>query len=269
MALILLCLALCLAGCTNVAQMQQKYAAGDHSQLDNLVEIVARSDYPYATRRSAARALGEIGSPKAVPALISVLGEFDRRTTLKEESMKALGKIGDPAAVEPIGRLLDHSLDEANAELRMAALPVLGSLGGEKAATILLRAMRYYDLLQLRDQYQFQKGVFSGEEQFFDPADSLGRGRRRGPMLGMFEGEQSPSMSMFGTEMHLEELQLPDPTPEERALAHAALVRVGQAAVPAITQYLSTQEISPTLRNEFLAILTEIQQPPPDSTAAR
>ncbi len=268
--MILFSLLLCLAGCTNVAQMQQKYAAGDHKQLDNLVEIVSRPDYPYATRKNAARALGEIGSPKGVPALISVLWEFDRRTTLKEEALKALGKIGDTTAVDPIGKLLDRSLDQSSAELRMAALPVLGSLGGDKAATILVHALRYYDLLKLRDEYQSQKGVFSGEEQFFlDPADSLGRGRRRGPAMGLFADEQMPTTSMFGTEMHLEDLELPDPTPEERALAHAALVRVGNPAVPVIAQYLATQELTASLRQELLAIAGEIQQPPPDTTSSR
>ena len=70
-----------------------------------------------------------------MPTLVGVLGEYDQRTTLKEEALKALGALGDPAAVEPIGRLLDRSLDQTGAELRLAALPVLGQLGGTPAAS--------------------------------------------------------------------------------------------------------------------------------------
>jgi HEAT repeat protein len=250
---------LLLAGCTNVAQMQRKYEAGDHRQLDNLIEIVARPDYPYATRKNAARALGQIGDRKAVPALIGVLGEYDQRTTLKEEALRALGTLGDPAAVEPIGRLLDRSLDQAGAELRLAALPVLGQLGGAPAAAILLRALRYYDLLKLRDEYSNQRGVFSGEEQrFLNAADSLAMGRR-GPVMGMFGEDQMPAVSMFGTDMSMGTLELPDPTPEERAQARAALLQVGPAAVPAILEYLATQDLSPGLRQELQEVMGQLQ----------
>lgn len=266
LSLLSLLAGLCLAGCTNVAQMQQKYAAGDHHQLDNLIEIVSRPDYPYATRKNAARALGQIGDRQAVPVLVGVLGEYDQRTTLKEEALRALGALGDPAAVEPIGRLLDRSLDQAGAELRLAALPVLGQLGGTPAAAILLRALRYYDLLKLRDEYSQQRGVFSGEEQrLIYEADSLAAGRRGGPALGMFGEDQVPSTSMFGTDMDLGSLQLPDPTPEERAQARVALLQVGAAAVPAIVECLATQELSPGLRQDLEAMLAQLRPASADS----
>ena len=37
-------------GCTNVNQMHKLYQEGDHAQLDRILEIVSRQDYPYATR---------------------------------------------------------------------------------------------------------------------------------------------------------------------------------------------------------------------------
>ena len=92
---------LVVGGCTSVSQMQERYEAGDDTQLAKIATIAARSDYPYATRRSAARVLGEIGDPRIVPVLVSILGEFDQRTTLKEEALIALGRIGDPHAVTP------------------------------------------------------------------------------------------------------------------------------------------------------------------------
>ena len=269
MALIYLLVGLWLAGCTNVAQMQKKYAAGDLQQLDNLIEIASRPDYPYATRKNAARALGQIGDPKAVPVLIGVLDEYDRRTTLKEEAIRSLGAIGDPRAVDPIGRLLDRSLDLSDAELRLAALPVLGRLGGTSAAAILLRAMRYYDMIKLSREYNTQRGVFSGEEQErMERADSLATGwRRRGPPAGLSDNPV-PTVSMFGTDMNMGTLELPDPTPEERALTRAALVQVGPPAAPAILECLATQQLSPGLRHELEALLVQLQPAVPDAAQA-
>jgi hypothetical protein len=258
-----------LASCTNVAQMQQKYQAGDHRQLENLMEIVSRPDYPYATRKSAARALGQIGDRRAVPALIAVLDGYDQRTTLKEETLRALGALGDSAAVDPIGRLLDRSLEQTDAELRLAALPVLGQLGGTPAASILLRALRYYDLLKLREEYNQQRGIFSGKDQrLLYEADSLAavrQGRPRGPVMGLFSGDEVPTTSMFGTDMNLGSLEMPDTIPEERTKARAALLQVGPAAVPAIVECLATQEISPGLRQDLQDLLTQLQPALPDS----
>ncbi|SVE00039.1 uncharacterized protein METZ01_LOCUS452893, partial [marine metagenome] len=36
-----------LGGCTNVARMQQAFEEGDDSQIERLIEIVSRQDYPY------------------------------------------------------------------------------------------------------------------------------------------------------------------------------------------------------------------------------
>jgi len=269
--ILLLTAALLLGGCTNVAQMQRKYEAGDLSQLDKLIEIAARADYPYATRRKAAKALGEIGDPRAVPVLIAALREYDQRTTLKQEALVALGRIGDPVAVEPIGRMLDYSLSTDTADMRMAAIEVLGQLGGTKAAEILINALRYYDILILREEQRAYRGVFSGEERVhpFTPgyADSTDPGMR-GPAMGMFPEGQRPPVSMFGTMMEPPAAPY-NPTPEERALTHAALVRIGAAAVPVIEDYLADRETTHTLRQELLAIIREIQEPeaaPADSS---
>ena len=51
-----------------------------------------------------------------------------------------------------------------------------------------------------------------------------------------------------------------NPTPEERQLTHGALVRVGKAALPVIEKHLYIKRTTPTLRNELLAIVDEIQQ---------
>lgn len=263
MRYVALLIVLHLCSCTNVVQMQRKYEAGDLEQLDKLLEIAGRSDYPYATRRKAAKALGEIGDPRALPVLTGVLYDYDQRTTLKQEALMALGRIGDREAVEPIGRMLDRYLDASNADMRMAAVEALGKLGGAKTAEILINALGYYDILTLREEQRTYRGVFSGEEQVspFAPgyADSTYPGPRR-PMPGLYPEDQAPRMSMFGTPLDMPQESY-NPTPEERALTHAALVQVGEEGVPVIEDFLANRETTLTLRKELMLIIAEIRAP--------
>jgi hypothetical protein len=262
-------------GCTNVSQMQKRYLAGDTAQLDRLIELVSQPDYPYATRRKAARVLGELGDRRAVPVLIAVLGEYGQRTTLKEEAVLALGRLGDSTAVEPIGRMLDLQLEASGNEVRVAALQVLGQLGGPKAAEILINALSYYDRLMSRQEMASYRGIFSGEENVYQPyrtqADSSG-GRSHGPQMGVGVGGIAETgtlpPSFFGVADKPPEAY--DPTPDERRLAHAALVRIGPSAVPVLTSYVGRRETSLSLRQELLAIAQEISGIPAvgDSGAA-
>ncbi len=272
----LLAVVLAPLGCTNVNQMHKLYQEGDHSQLDRIIEIVSRQDYPYATRRKAARILGEIGDPRAVPVLKMALQDYDQRTTLKQDALRALGTIGDQSAALDIGRLLNYSLNTADAELRMAAIEALGQMGGAKAAEILVNALDYYDMLTLRSEQRTPRGVFTGEEispygrMHPDSTD----GPRRYPNVGLDpfgEGGQ-PRVSMFGTPIEPTQMEY-DPTPEERILTHQAITMVGADAIPVIENHLDSMRVSrPTLRKELLAIISEITGVPPvveaDSTVS-
>ena len=265
-------------GCTNVNQMHKLYQEGDHSQLDRIIEIVSRQDYPYATRRKAARILGEIGDPRAVPVLKMALQDYDQRTTLKQDALRALGTIGDQSAALDIGRLLNYSLNTADFELRMAAIEALGQMGGTKAAEILVNALDYYDMLTLRSEQRTLRGVFTGEELSPYPygrmhPDSTD-GPRRYPSVGLDpfgEGGQ-PRVSMFGTPIEPTQMEY-DPTPEERTLTHQAITMVGADAIPVIENHLDSLRVSrPTLRKELLVIISEITGVPPvveaDSTVS-
>ena len=262
---IIVALIIPLVSCTNINQMHRKYLEGDKEQFDRIIEIVSRSDYPYATRRKAAQILGKIRDPKATPALISALQGYDQRTTLKQDIVRSLAQIGDHDAAQPIGRLLDRSLNTADADLRMAAVDALGELGGEKSAEILVNALRYFDLLILRDEQRARKGVFTGEEQIF-PFGSVGLDSTGGrpqrfsnpAMGGLLGQEQHPQMSMFGTPINPEEMQY-DPTPEERERTHQSLVRVGTEAIPVIEKFIAKNQITLSLRQELLGIVTEIR----------
>lgn len=245
--------------------MQERYEAGDERQYDRILTIADRRDYPYATRKGAVKALGEIGDARAVPVLSRILGEFDQRTTLKQEALGALGRIGDRAAVGAIGRLLDRSLGDTSNELRLAAMPVLGSLGGPEAAGLLVNALSYYDLVMLRSEHAVLRGVFTGDEQSIrDLRDSLRvpEGIQSG-QLDAFGGTQGfPTSGMFGTETSIAPLALEDSTPKERSLAHESLVRIGVDAIPVIQEHLSRRETTLTLRNELTEILGQIRGEP-------
>ena len=269
--IVLLAALLALLGCTNVNQMHKLYLEGNDDQLYKIMEIVSRQDYPYATRRKAARILGEVGDRRAVPVLSSVLHSYEQRTTLKQDALRALGAIGDQGAAPEIGRLLDRSLNTADAELRMAAVESLGAMGGAKSAEILVNALSYYSILILRSEQRTQKGVFTGEEQSypFGPAgaDSTG-GPRRYPNVGMdpFGQGGEPRVSMFGTPIERSQMQY-NPTAEERTLAHDALVRVGEAAISEIENYMGNNRLHPTMRKELLSIITEIRGDPSSDTS--
>jgi HEAT repeat protein len=72
--------------------------------------------------RAAVLALGRIGSPAAVPALVAVLGTVPE---VAAAAAGALGAIGDRRAYEPLLPLLD----DPGAAVRHAAIGALGSIG--------------------------------------------------------------------------------------------------------------------------------------------
>ena len=256
----LLTLCLLWSACTSVSQMKKRYDEGDESQYDKILEVAGRPDYPYATRKSAVKALGEIGDPRAVPTLINTLRELAQRTTLQQEAMVALGRIGDRSAVTEIGRLLDRSLSSSGEELRMVALQVLGQLGGTEAAEILLNALSYYDRAMLIAESRSLKGVFTGDEQgLLALQDSLRRPlglTGHGP--GLFPGQQGGGL--FGPDTSLPQKKPEETTPKERDLAHQSLVRIGDEALPVIEQHLARRETTVTLRNELVEIIEQIRQ---------
>ncbi len=261
---VVLLLVTCVLSCTSVDKLRRDYEAGDPSKLDKLIEIAARGDYPYGTRKSAVVNLGEIGEPKAVPILIQILRQYERRTTLLEEAIVALGKIGDRRAVESIGHVLDRSaMDPAKSELRLKAWPVLGELGGDEAAGILINALAFFDKVTLLEDQRSGRGVFSGDEQGLRAwRDSLrvprGLQGAGGGAGGLFPQDNYPSVSMFGTPMEELDRQVVDSTPQERALARGSLIQVGDAAVPVIYEHLEKKETTVTLRAELASIVEEI-----------
>ena len=248
--------------CTSVSQMKKRYEAGDEKQYDKILEVAGRPDYPYATRKSAVKVLGEIGDPRAVPTLVNILRELSQRTTLQQEAMIALGSIGDSSAVAEIGRLLDRSLGSFGDEVRMVAMQVLGQIGGTEAAEILLNALAYYDRAMLVAESRGLRGVFTGDDQgLLALQDSLRRPfGQTGQGMGLFPGQQGPGSGFFGPGSGPPGVKAEDTTPKERDLAHQSLVRVGDSALPVIDRHMAQRETTVTLRNELVEIVEQIRQ---------
>jgi len=88
-------------------------------------------------RKAAAKALGEIRDPAAVPALEKALVD-DEAWGVRIAAAKALGEIRDPAAVPALEKALGD--DEAR-EVREAAAAALGEIKGKAAVEALIRAL--------------------------------------------------------------------------------------------------------------------------------
>lgn len=117
-------------------------------------------------REEAARALGELGDPRAVEPLIGLLADENRY--VRREAAKSLGKIGDERAIVPlINALKDEdrygregaaeglgdmgekafphlvsAMEDADWHVRMGAAVALRLIGDRKALPVLIRAMQ-------------------------------------------------------------------------------------------------------------------------------
>ena len=94
---------------------------------------VLKDEEPYV-RRSAANALGKIGSTVAVPALQEALS--DPEQLVRSSAVEALGDIGTESVIQPLFSALSnphHSVDREAAE-------ALGNIGSPAAIEALLQA---------------------------------------------------------------------------------------------------------------------------------
>ncbi|GAB4339505.1 MAG: hypothetical protein Kow0099_14630 [Candidatus Abyssubacteria bacterium] len=97
--------------------------------IDALIERLKTGDY--YSRSTAARALGQLGGPKACAALIEALKDED--DWVREYAAEALGKLGCADAVTPLGTLIRSG----SYKVRSAAAEALGKIGGEEARALL------------------------------------------------------------------------------------------------------------------------------------
>ncbi|MBN1139859.1 MAG: HEAT repeat domain-containing protein [Anaerolineae bacterium] len=145
-----------------VAAVYALRAIGTPQAVKHLIR--ALGDVDADVRSEAAKALGEIGDPQAVEPLIQVLG--DGYHDVRQAAAEALGKIDDPRAIEPLIQTLGdiwgpwvarhalkkmsalrviepltQALSHKNAEVRAAAVGVIGATGDPQAVELLIRAL--------------------------------------------------------------------------------------------------------------------------------
>ncbi len=90
-------------------------------------------------RRRVAKALGNIGSPRAVKPLMTALK--DKKSVVRQATATALGRLGDPQAMIP----LMTALKDKKSVVRQAAATALGRLGDPQAMNPLMTALRDKD----------------------------------------------------------------------------------------------------------------------------
>ncbi|MHB9134167.1 MAG: HEAT repeat domain-containing protein [Armatimonadota bacterium] len=98
--------------------------------------IMLQTEHGADMRTVAARALGQIGDKRAIPALVRAM--YDESADVHEAAAGALGQIGDPSAIEPLIAVLN----EESPDLRESAIRALGQLHSARAIDPLVSALR-------------------------------------------------------------------------------------------------------------------------------
>ena len=231
------------SGCTSVSKMKQQYDSGDESKFHDLVRIVGDYTYPYSTRKKAARALGEIGDKRAVPALVRALvSDADGRDGLEKEAIIALGKIKDSSVVPALAAALT-----TKEELTIDATRALGEIGGPSSVEVLVNMIKFYtsieERMHLKARFRDPTGVLEDEdspdssEDKEDKSDlptdiSVGKRDRRPVAPGGFFGGPRP--------LRIEEKDEADKLAEQMEETVAAMVKIGDKALPVLTEVLDT-----------------------------
>ena len=106
--------------------------------FDALIYALRGGD-PDMRRSDAARALGELGDPRAVQPLITAL-QRDKNSLVRDWAAEALGKIGDWRAVKP----LITALQDESSSVPIFAAQALGRIGDAQAVEPLIPLLDSY-----------------------------------------------------------------------------------------------------------------------------
>jgi HEAT repeat protein len=145
-----------------------------HFRDERVVELLMSTleyDGDYYVQCIAAKSLGDLRSPRAVPVLLALLRrtkwDAESNSELRVSAIWALGRIGDERAVEPLIALLGQPLEDMeetmcgheNSTWR-AISGALADIGSERAIGYLMRSLR-----------EGNAGAVSGAYRYF-----IGRG---------------------------------------------------------------------------------------------
>ena len=105
--------------------------------LSEAVDVGATDSTTHLVNKELAAALGEIGDPKAAPALLRLLKARDNFTRV--EAMVALGRMRVGEAVEPLIQMATD--EEVEPFLNKKAIEALGRIGDARAVPVLVRML--------------------------------------------------------------------------------------------------------------------------------
>ncbi|MBI1923988.1 HEAT repeat domain-containing protein [Candidatus Poribacteria bacterium] len=185
--------------------------------------ITTLQDKNGEVRRAAAGALGQIGNSQALPALTTALQ--DRNEHVRRAAAEALGQIGDPQAISSLIQVL-HDRDVS---VCCAAAGALGQIGNSQALPALTTA------LQDRNEH-VRRAAAGALGQIGDPQ----------AISSLIQVLHDRDVSVCCTAAEaLGQIGDPRAIPaltialqNVRAVASAALVKIGPASIPALTTAL-------------------------------
>ena len=108
---------------------------GSEAAIPGLLKALEHQDYH--VRWSAAVALGQLGSEAAIPGLLKALN--DQYWGVRWSAAEALGQLGSEAAIPGLLK----ALDDPDSDVRRSAAAALGHLGSEAAIPGLLKALEH------------------------------------------------------------------------------------------------------------------------------
>lgn len=129
---------------TEILQHPNHYMHINTSTIyDAFILIKSNQDSVSYVRFLAANALGEIGDPAAVPALIETLQ--DPNYFICESAVSALGKIGDPTAVSALMEALKHPVSS----VRDLVISTLGQTGNSAVLPVLIETLQHWNFSEV------------------------------------------------------------------------------------------------------------------------
>lgn len=265
---------------------------GDSRAIAPLIGLIERSERKEGDsylRSAAVAALGKIGGPGVVPALIARLKDVEPR--VRETAMTELGKLDDPRVVEcaseslkddsssvrvsaarALGRRKDASavealiaaLDDEDASVRRDAVRALGQIGDRRAVEPLIGC--------LDDVYEYVRSAAA------DSLGELGDQRAAGPLAKVVKADSSQqvreravdALSRLGGEKAI--AAICEVFKDENTWVHHSAARAlrrmkDRRAIPMLKAALTDKS---TLNKDLIAeVLEELDPPSVEKLVAR
>lgn len=203
---------------------------GHPEALPALLEALWR-DEDWGVRLQAVGALGQLGRPEAFPDLITVLNDPQEALALRAESALALGRLRDPRAVPPLLK----ALAQGDRPLRWAAALGLGEAGDPQAVPPLVRAFHQAQdrgTLRTTAQALAQLATPQALHTLTEGLHHPERERRLAAALALGQKPRAPQ-ALEALPVLLDALQTAL-SPSERVLILQAIERIGAVAPAAL-----------------------------------